>query len=65
MKILVNGVERDCEESTLAELVATITSAQSGIAVAVNDVVIPRHQWPTVAMEDGARIEVVTAVQGG
>jgi sulfur carrier protein len=26
---------------------------------------VPRAEWPSVALVDGARIEVLTAVQGG
>jgi sulfur carrier protein len=35
-----------------------------GIAVAVNWAVIPRSEW-YAPLTDGARVEVVTAVQGG
>lgn len=36
-----------------------------GIAVAVDRVVIPRADWDTIAVADEARVEVLTAVQGG
>jgi sulfur carrier protein len=36
-----------------------------GVAVAVGDTVIPRSSWAQVRLNDGDRIEVVTAVQGG
>jgi sulfur carrier protein len=35
-----------------------------GIAVAVDWAVIPRSEWHH-ALSDGAKVEVVTAVQGG
>jgi len=66
MIIIVNGQSRETAESTnLAELVATLTDAKSGIAVALNDEVVPRPSWPAVALMPGARVEVLTAVQGG
>ena len=37
---------------------------EKGIAVAVDWSVLPRSEWET-ALTDGARVEVVTAVQGG
>jgi sulfur carrier protein len=36
-----------------------------GIAVAVNDEVVPRADWPRYPLGDGDRVEIVTAVQGG
>ena len=35
-----------------------------GIAVAVDWAVLPRSEWH-VALNDGAKVQVVTAVQGG
>jgi len=34
-------------------------------AVAVNDAVVPRSDWPARPVKPGDRIEVLTAVQGG
>ncbi|GAA1298851.1 MULTISPECIES: sulfur carrier protein ThiS [Brachybacterium] len=36
-----------------------------GVAVALDDAVIPRSRWSATALADGARCEIVTAVQGG
>jgi sulfur carrier protein len=36
-----------------------------GIAVAVDGEVVPRAGWDTYALSDEARIEVLTAIQGG
>ena len=36
-----------------------------GIAVAVNGHVIPRSQHANTELTEGARVEIVTAVQGG
>ena len=40
-------------------------SIRRGIAVAVNGKVIPRSQHASTELSDGARVEIVTAVQGG
>jgi sulfur carrier protein len=62
----VNGAAREIPAgSELADLVALVTSAQSGIAVAVNGEVVPRGSWPDTRLADGDRVEVVTAMQGG
>ncbi len=36
-----------------------------GIAVAVDGDVVPRARWEEFALPDGARVEVLTAMQGG
>ena len=36
-----------------------------GIAVAVDDAVIPRSRWATTPVGAGQSVEIVTAVQGG
>jgi sulfur carrier protein len=37
----------------------------SGVAVAVNGEVVPRAGWATFTIPEGARVEVLTAMQGG
>src|SRR6185437_14485250 len=65
MKVTVNdeAVEVD-EQTTVAALVESLGFPEKGIAVAVDWSVLPRSEWET-ALTDGARVEVVTAVQGG
>ena len=36
-----------------------------GVAVAVDDEVVPRAQWGATTVAPGARVEVLTAMQGG
>jgi sulfur carrier protein len=65
MKVIVNdkAVEVD-DRTTVAGLLERLGFPQKGIAVAVDATVLPRSDWQT-ALTDGARLEVVTAVQGG
>jgi sulfur carrier protein len=64
--ITVNGQASELPPgSTLAEVVARLTGAATGVAVAVNDAVVPRREWPATTLGDGDRVEVLTAVQGG
>jgi sulfur carrier protein len=65
MKLTVNdeAVEVD-EQTTVAALLEGLGFPEKGIAVAVDWSVVPRSEWAT-ALTDGARVEVVTAVQGG
>lgn len=64
--VSVNGASRDIPSGcTLGRLVATLTTASSGVAAAVNETVVPRGEWPGLRLAEGDRIEVLTAVQGG
>jgi sulfur carrier protein len=36
-----------------------------GVAVAVDGEVVPRAAWPSFRLADDARVEVLTAMQGG
>ena len=38
---------------------------RTGVAVAVDGEVVPKARWAATALADGARVEVLTAVQGG
>ena len=36
-----------------------------GVAIAINDNVVPRAQWPTRGLAEGERVLVIQATQGG
>ncbi|MFH7597726.1 sulfur carrier protein ThiS [Streptomyces racemochromogenes] len=66
MTISVNGQPREVAAgTTLDAVVATLTTAPSGVAAALNETVVPRGQWALTSVGDGDRVEVLTAVQGG
>ena len=52
------------DHTTVAALLEQLGFPDKGIAVALDWAVIPRSHWDTT-LSDGARVEVVTAVQGG
>lgn len=66
--LLVNGEEREIAAgSTVRDLLLRmdIDPDQSGIAVARQEGVVPRGEWPETELEAGDRVEVITATQGG
>jgi sulfur carrier protein len=66
MQLTINGAPREVAGNpSVAGLVAELTSARSGVAVAVNGEVVPRSTWPDARLRDGDRVEVLTAAQGG
>lgn len=65
MKVTVNDEDVEVDErTTIASLLEGLGFPEKGIAVAVDWAVMPRSQWHTT-LADGAKVEVVTAVQGG
>jgi sulfur carrier protein len=65
MKLTVNDEAVEVEDATtVATLLAALGYPDRGVAVAVDWSVLPRSRWQT-SLSDGARIDVVTAVQGG
>jgi sulfur carrier protein len=68
MNIVVNGKLHSVPENcTIAGLVASLSAAPDGrgVAVAVGGEVVPRPAWEFTALAEGARVELVAAVQGG
>lgn len=66
MSLIVNGEPAEVATPiTIAGLLVAIDAPQRGVAVAVDGAVVPRGEWVTHALQDGARVEVLTAVQGG
>ena len=68
MKIILNGNSSDvrADESVLAAVQRLgLTPDARGVAVAVDGEVIPRARWEDVRLSEGARVEVLSAMQGG
>lgn len=51
--------------TTVRRLVGDRIGSEKGIAVAVNGEVVPRSTWGERALDDGDRVELLTAAQGG
>ena len=63
--ITVNNETLEVDERTTVEgLLETRGFPDKGIAVALDWTVLPRSEWDRT-LSEGARVEVVTAVQGG
>jgi sulfur carrier protein len=66
MTVIVNGEPREVPDgATVASVVAAVTQATAGVAVALNDEVVRRAEWPATPVRNADRLEVLTAVQGG
>jgi sulfur carrier protein len=67
MTVFVNDQPRALvADAKLADLLRELGLAErKGVAIAINDEVVPRSTWPTRALADGERILVIQATQGG
>jgi sulfur carrier protein len=66
MRLTVNGTERDIAAgATIAALLAALALRRDGVAVALNDDVVPRAEHVTRTLNDGDRLEIIVAVAGG
>jgi sulfur carrier protein len=68
MNVILNGREAELPDGiTVADALESLRlpGGGRGVAVAVDAEVVPRGQWPATELHDGARVEVVQAVQGG
>ncbi len=68
MIVLVNGEQTELAsgctvEQALAAL--EVPAPDRGVAVAVDAEVVPRGQWPAHELNEGARMEILRASQGG
>ena len=63
MQLTVNGQERQVDDDTT---IADIVGARGrGVAVAVNQEVVPRSGWQQAALQEGDHVEIVEVHQGG
>ena len=66
MNVLVNGAAEQVDAgATVADVVDRWARSPLGVAVAVNEAVVTRPDWPGTTLTEGDRVEILTAVQGG
>ena len=68
MTASVNGEPREVPEGTTVTALVVdlgLPAGGRGVAVAIDGEIVPRAEWGTREVTDGARVEVLTAMQGG
>jgi sulfur carrier protein len=66
VQIWINGKPGELADGArVPDALALLGVPGTGVAVAVDGAVVPRAAWPDTVLTDGARVEVLTAVQGG
>jgi sulfur carrier protein len=66
VQVWINGKQRELADGArVADALTVLGMPGTGVAVAVDDEVVPRAGWPDAVLTEGSRVEVLTAVQGG
>jgi sulfur carrier protein len=68
MKVVLNGEDAVFEDgATVASALESLDlpAAGRGVAVAVDAEVVPRGEWTLTQLHEGARVEILRAIQGG
>ena len=66
MVVWINGERHELADgATVPDALGALGLPRSGVAVAVDGEVVPRSAWADATLPDGARVEILTAVQGG
>jgi len=67
MNIYINNkLQKLKESSTLSEtLIALNISSQKGIAIAINNNVVPKQEWDNYCVNENDQVTIIKATQGG
>ncbi len=65
MKVAINNKEVETNSTTLSQLVDELSLPMQGIAIAVNNRMVPRTEWTNYALNEGASIVIIKAACGG
>jgi sulfur carrier protein len=66
--VVLNGDPCELPEGAMLEDAIArsgVHESRRGVAVAVDGEVVPRAEWEQTALAEGAKVEVLQAVQGG
>ena len=67
MDISLNGAPHTFDGASLIELLAAqaIDRTKPGVAIAINEEIVPRAEWATAALKNGDVVEIVRPHSGG
>jgi sulfur carrier protein len=68
MKVVLNGRQSELPDGATVRAAVDaleLPAPDRGLAVAVDAEVVPRTRWDEQELSDGARVEVLRAIQGG
>ena len=65
LSIKVNGEVVETSNQILAKIIDQLNLVSKGIAVAINDEVVPKTDWQNFELKENDEVLIITATQGG
>ncbi len=65
MNITLNHKEQTIQSTTIDGLIEEFSIETKGVAIALNNRVIPRSNWGATKLNEGDKVVIVSAVFGG
>lgn len=65
MKISINQQDKDIQNTTIHLVLKELEIQTIGIAIAVNNKVVPRTEWDTFILAENDKVIIIHATQGG
>jgi sulfur carrier protein len=66
MKLTVNSEPQDFRGKNISELIQSLRmTGTNGIALAVNETVVPKTEWEKFQLSDNDKVLIIKATQGG
>ena len=65
MTIQINNKATETKARNIAELATELGLPQKGVAIAVANTMVPREEWETTALNEGASVVIIKAAFGG
>jgi sulfur carrier protein len=68
VRVTANGAPTELADGATVQAAVEaleLPAAGRGVAVAVDAEVVPRGQWGAHELQEGARVEILRAIQGG
>lgn len=66
MEITVNNQKQILNEGeSLIEVLAMSAVTPQGLAIAVNNTIVPKAEWPTYILKPNDKVVLIKAAQGG
>lgn len=65
MNIKINNETKTVEATNLTQLATELAMPERGVAIAVNNRVVPRTSWADTALNEGDNVTIIKAAFGG
>ena len=65
MRIMLNDVCHEFDGKTVADLLTSLDKSQQGIAIAINQQVVPKSLWSNTELSEQTQVFIFESIAGG